>query len=116
MLGLLILSLGGCISADIDYGPMSSRRLPGPASYTVDWDLPETGLFWVPKSTENDLKRAADGCNVALDTFLYYHYPRPPQYSYIGFRFFPGTSDIQKSCLVKAVGAVPALTVYPKKK
>ena len=113
---LLGIQVSGCAATPNDFGPFSDRRITGPANYTVDWDLPETGEFWLPKETEEDIMPAAQNCGAPVESFLYHHWPRPPQYSYFGFRFNPSATDDQKSCVVSRLRAVPALTVYPKKK
>ena len=92
---------------------MSDRRIFAPEGYTVDWDLPETDTFWVPPDREHDILSASQACGGAVQTFLYHHWPRPPQYGYIGFRFEPEASPAARNCIIERVKAVPALTVYP---
>lgn len=114
---LLSLSvLAGCTTTATDFGPVSDRRVVGPTDYTVDWDLPETGQYWLPRETEGDIMMASRACEAALNSFVYHHLPRPPQYSYLGFRFGEGVTEDQKACVTKRLKAVPALTVYSKKK
>jgi len=55
------------------------------------------------------------GANHPLGVFIYYHLPRPPQYSYLGFRFEPAADAAARSCLVVRLKAVPSLTIYPKR-
>jgi hypothetical protein len=95
---------------------MSERRIAGPSGSTVDWDLPETDSYWIPKEAEKDVEPASLACEIDLNPFVYHHVPTPPQYSYIGFRFPPQAGEANKACVVARLKAVPALTVYPKKK
>jgi len=95
---------------------MSDQRIIGPSGYTVDWDLPETDHYWLPEDTEDDIMPAANDCGATVEPFIYHHWPRPPQYSYTGFRFGHTATERQKSCVLSRLKAVPALTVYPKKK
>lgn len=114
---LLSLSvLAGCTTTATDFGPMSDRRVVGPTGYTVDWDLPETGHYWLPRVAEDDIVTASRACEAALNSFVYHHWPRPPQYSYLGLRFGEGVTEDQKACVTDRLKSVPALTVYPKKK
>ena len=111
--GLALASLASCSTVPVDYGPMSDRRIYAPEGYDVDWDLPETDAFWLPSETKDDILIASQSCGAAIQTFLYHHWPRPPQFSYIGFRFEPKTSQTAKDCVIGRVKAIPALTVYP---
>jgi hypothetical protein len=108
--------LAGCSTVDKDYGPMSSQRVSGPKGYTVDWDLPYTDYYWLPPETENDMVPASRACGATVVGFIYHHMPRPPQYSYSGFRFSPDATDEGKRCVLSRLKAVPALTTYAKKK
>ncbi len=94
----------------------SEHIIVGPKGYTVDWGLPLTENYWVSEETKDDIKEASDACNAPPSVFVYHHIPRPPWFSYLGLRFPNGTTEQQKSCLVSRLGAVPALTVYPKKR
>lgn len=113
---LPIFALAGCATSQQNIGPLSERRVIGPAGYTVDWDLLETDYYWVPMANENDLKPTSDQCKAPLSVFVYHHLPRPPQYSYLGFRFPPEVDTLAKSCVLSRLKAVQGLTVYPKKK
>ena len=95
---------------------VSDRKIVGPETYTVDWDVPETGAYWVPKDRENDTATASDHCKAAISVFIYHHVPVPPQFSHIGFRFEGVSNDAARSCLIARLNAVPALTIYPKSK
>lgn len=94
----------------------SEHIIIGPKGYTVDWGLPLTGGYWIPVETKDDIKAASDACSARPSVFVYHHVPRPPWFSYLGLRFPDGTTEQQKSCLVSRIKAVPALTVYPKKR
>ena len=94
---------------------MSDQRIAGPPDYTVDWDLPVTDHYWLPKDTEGDMMLAAKDCDATVEPFIYHHWPRPPQFSYSGFRFGENATEQQKSCVISRLRAVPALTVYSKK-
>jgi hypothetical protein len=111
----LLTALAGCAATHADFGPMSDRRVFGPTDYTVDWDLPETGEYWLPPETEDDIMPASRACEAVLNSFVYHHLPRPPQYSYFGFRFSEEVTEAQKACVVERLKAVPALTIYSKK-
>jgi hypothetical protein len=91
-------------------------RVVGPENYTVDWDLPATGAYWVPKESENLIQAASKKCAAAVAMFVYHHTPRPPQYSYFGFSFDGAVDGAAQSCLIGELRAVPALTVYPKRR
>ena len=82
----------------------------------VDWDLPETGTYWLPKGSEDLIKAASSKCQAAVSFFVYHHLPRPPQYSYIGFEFEGPVDAAAKACLLKDLQAVPSLTIYPKRR
>ena len=110
---MALAGLANCSTAPVDYGPMSERRIFGPKGYNVDWDLPETDAFWVPPETKDDILTASQSCGGAVQTFIYHHTPRPPQFSYIGFRFEAETSQAAKDCIIDRLKAIPALTIYP---
>lgn len=95
---------------------MSENRVSGPEGYTVDWDLPYTDYYWVPPETKDDLMPASRACQTTVEGFIYHHMPRPPQFSYVGFRFGADATDSGKACVLSRLRAVPALTTYAKKK
>lgn len=105
--------LTGCVTSSAER-QVSERRIIGPKGYTVDWDLPETGTYWLPMETENETKIATEACKANISVFIYHHLPRPPQFSYIGFRFEETTDDAARSCLIARLKAVPSLTIYSK--
>lgn len=111
-----IITLPACATTTGSKMIVSEHIIVGPKGYTVDWGLPLTGDYWVPDETKGDIKAASDACNAAPSVFVYHHIPRPPWFSYLGLRFPDGTTEQQKSCLVSRIKAVPALTVYPKKR
>ncbi|MDT7534951.1 hypothetical protein OVY48_16175 [Sphingobium sp. SA2] len=111
MLGLL----AGCATSSAQH-QFSERGITGPEGYTVDWDVPETGTYWLPKETENETKIASEICKANISVFIYHHMPRPPQFSYIGFRFDEATDDAARSCLIARLKAVPSLTMHPKRR
>lgn len=94
----------------------AEHRIVGPKGYTVDWDLPETGTYWLPKESEDRIKTASSTCKAAVSVFVYHHLPRPPQYSYLGFKFEGPKDEAAKACLLRDLQAVPSLTVYPKRR
>lgn len=94
----------------------TERWIVGPKGYTVDWDLPETNTYWVPRVSDNLIQAVSEQCKAAVDVFVYHHLPRPPQYSYIGFKFADAVDDAAKLCLVDSLKAVPSMTVYPKRR
>lgn len=112
-LAVVLSLLVGCSTSSAQ-NQISERRIIGPEGYTVDWDVPEKGTYWLPKETENETKVASEICGAKISVFVYHHIPRPPQYSYIGFRFIEANDDATKSCLIARLKAVPALHVYPK--
>ena len=95
----------------------TSRRIDGPADYSVFWDEPETGVYWVPKGTPiAKIIEAGKACGATVDGGVSHHIPVPPQYDVSVFHFVGPTLDVAKQCVMARVEAVPALTVYPKKK
>lgn len=115
ILAALPALLEGCVTSS-SHDRTSERRIIGPKGYTVDWDMPETGTYWLPAETENETKAASEFCKASISIFIYHHMPRPPQFSYIGFRFEQATNDAARSCLIAKLKAVPSLTIYPKKR
>ncbi len=93
----------------------TEHRIVGPKGYAVDWGLPETSTYWVPKDSEKSIKAVSERCKAAVNVFVYHHFPRPPQYSYIGFKFADAVDEAAKSCLVDSPKAVPSMTIYPKR-
>ncbi|MFT4251957.1 MAG: hypothetical protein QM608_05700 [Caulobacter sp.] len=115
----VVTALAGVVSACAATGenlpPASERRIVGPEGYTVNWDLPETGAYWAPKAEEGGIRAASEACNAPLNVFVFHHLPRPPQFSYLGFRFEASVDDAARDCVVSRLKAVPSLTIYPKK-
>lgn len=111
-----IVTLPACATTTGSKRIASEHVIDGPKGYTVNWGLPLTGAYWVPNETKDDIKAASDTCNAPASVFVYHHIPRPPWFSYLGLRFPDGTTEQQKSCVVSRIKAVPALTVYPKKR
>ena len=107
--------LAGCVTSSVQH-QVSGRGIIGPAGYSVDWDVPETGTYWLPRETETETKNASEICKAGISVFVYHHIPRPPQFSYIGFRFEETADDAARSCLVARLKAVPSLTIYPKRR
>ena len=107
--------LAGCVTSSVQH-QVSGRGIIGPAGYSVDWDVPETGTYWLPRETETETKNASEICKAGISVFVYHHIPRPPQFSYIGFRFEETADDAARSCLVGRLKAVPSLTIYPKRR
>lgn len=64
-----------CATQHVKVPADSGRRVIGPKGYTVDWDLPETGTYWVPKEREGAIKAASEACNAPIGVFIY-HQPR----------------------------------------
>ena len=116
----LIVSIFATLSAcatSTGYKIASPEHLViGPKGYTVDWGLPLTGSYWVPEETKGYIKSSSQACNAPLNVFVYHHTPRPPWFSYLGFNFPHGATEQEKSCVVMRLKAVPALTVYLKRK
>ena len=114
-LRLAFVALAGC--ATVEPRNFSSQHvIIGPKGYTVDWGLPETGYYWIPTETENDIKATFDACGAPPSVFVYHHIPRPPWFSYFGIRFEPGVDERARTCVVTRLKAVPSLTVYPKRR
>lgn len=116
----VVVVIAGLVTACAGTGdkapPPSERRIVGPKNYTVDWDLPETGTYWVPKEEERAMRAVSEACNAPLDVFVFHHVPRPPQFGYLGFRFEASVDDASRACVVSRLKAVPSLTIYPKKR
>src|SRR5687768_11862409 len=83
----LVGIIAGCATSRAPAPVASEHRIIGPKGYTVDWDLPKTDTFWIPKETADGIKVASESCNAAISVFMYHHTPTPPQYSWVGFRF-----------------------------
>lgn len=111
-----IVTLPACAPTTGSKMIASEHVIVGPKGYTVDWGLPLTGDYWVPDETKGDIKAASEACNAPPSVFVYHHIPLPPWFSYLGLRFPGGTTEQQKSCVVSRIKAVPALTVYPKRR
>lgn len=107
--------LSGCVASRLP-DQVSARRIIGPEGYNVNWDLPETNYYWLPAETEHETKIASDACNAPISVFVYHHVPRPPQFGYIGFRFEGVVDEVARTCLISRLKAVPALTIYPKRR
>lgn len=112
---MLVGVVTGCAAQQATIPVASDRRIVGPDDYTVDWDLPETGTYWVPKEEDDMIKVASETCKAQISVFVFHHIPRPPQYSYLGFRFDDAADDVARSCLISRLKAVPSLTIYPKR-
>ncbi len=111
-----LATLSACAASTEPDIVASKHMIIGPKGYSVDWGLPLTGSYWVPDETKDNIKSASDACNAPPSMFVYHHIPRPPWFSYMGLRFPDRVTDKQKSCVVMRLKAVPALTVYPKRK
>jgi hypothetical protein len=111
-----LATLSACAASTEPDLVASKHMIIGPKGYSVDWGLPLTGSYWVPDETKDNIKSASDACNAPPSMFVYHHIPRPPWFSYMGLRFPDRVTDKQKSCVVMRLKAVPALTVYPKRK
>jgi hypothetical protein len=116
MIMAIIATLPACATPTGSKMIASEHIILGPKGYTVDWGLPMTGDYWVPDETMGNIKAASDACNAPPSASVYHHIPRPPWFSYLGLHFPDGTTEQQKSCVVSRIKAVPALTVYPKKR
>lgn len=112
----ILATLSACATSTGSKIVASQHIIIGPKGYTVDWGLPETGSYWIPDETKEDIKAASITCSALPNVFIYHHMPRPPWFSYFGLNFVNGVTDQQKSCLVMRLKAVPALTIYPKRK
>ena len=111
-----LIALSACATSNSASTAGSEHMIVGPKGYTVDWGLPETGDYWVPDDTQDDIKAASDACHAPPSVFVYHHIPRPPWFSYFGLHFDSGVEDAKKACVVARLKAVPALTVYPKRR
>lgn len=114
--GLALIALSACATTDRPGYVASEHLIVGPKGYTIDWGLPYTGDYWVPKATQNDIKAASDACHAPPSVFVYHHIPRPPWFSYLGLHFSPDTDEQQKACVVTRIKAEPSLTIYPKRR
>ena len=104
---LACLTLAGCSSNDT-YPP------DGVEYY---WDQPGTGWFWVPKDTvPSTVIRIAEDCGAKTDGAVANHGIVPPGYDYGVFKFLDPSPEPARRCTVERLGAVPALTVYEKRR
>jgi hypothetical protein len=115
-LTLILAGLSACGTATTE--PLgSSYRIEGPPDYTVYWDLPVTDRYWLPKGTSAaQVVEAGKQCGATVDGGMWHHIPVPPEYDWFGFYFVGTVSDAAKACVITRLKAVPALTVYPKKR
>jgi hypothetical protein len=111
-----LVMLPACATSERPKDTASAHIIIGPKGYTVDWGLPETGDYWVPNETADDIKAASGACKASPSVFVYHHIPRPPQFSDFGLHFAADTDEQQRACVVARLKAVPSLTVYPKRK
>jgi len=113
---LIFATLSACAtSTGLDIAS-SEHLIIGPKGYTVDWGLPKAESYWVPEENKGYIKSASESCNASPNVFVWHHIPRPPWFSYLGFNFPNGATEQQKSCVVRRLKAVQALTVYLKRK
>jgi hypothetical protein len=112
----IFASLSACVTPTGSKMIASEHIILGPKGYTVDWGLPKTDSYWVPDETKDDIKAATDACNAPPSVFVFHHIPTPPSFSHLGLNFPDGVAEQQKSCVVVRLKAVPALTVYPKRR
>lgn len=84
------------------------NRQPGEEVY---WDLPETGLYWVPEEVNSRaIVAAAAECGSQVDGGIDHHIPIPPGYSFHVFRFVGENTLAEEKCTIDRLGAVPRLT------
>lgn len=115
--GAIILAVLGACTATSVVSSDSGRSIHGPADYTVYWDLPETGQYWVPKGTDvARILETGEQCEAKLGGGISHHIPVPPAYDYFVFYFIGPVSDQAKACVIAQLNAVPRLTVYEKKR
>jgi len=112
---MLVGVVTGCAAQQATIPVASDRRIVGPNDYTVDWDLPETGDYWIPKEEADMINVASEICKAPITVVVFHHVPHPPQFSAASIRFGGDADDVARSCLIGRLKAVPSLTVYPKR-